>query len=69
MLPTRRFFAVAAIVMALASLAYGIFDISQSNIVLGGLKLVFAILAAALGVYFLRLDRALTKARDDEDRK
>ena len=57
MLPTSRFFAVASIIMALASLIYGIFDFFQSNFVLGGLKVAFAIFAAGLGVYFLRSRR------------
>jgi len=66
MLPTNRFFAVACIVMALASLIYGIFDLSQSNFVLGGLKIVFAIFAAGLGMYFLRSSR-VSGRRDVED--
>lgn len=68
MLPTNRFFAVASLIMALASLIYGIFDISQSNFVLGGLKIAFAIFAAALGVYFLRSNR-VSERNDAEDER
>jgi hypothetical protein len=66
MLPTNRFTAVASIVVALASLIYGIFDLSQTNFVLGGLKVVFAIFAAGLGVYFLR-SRRVSERKDAED--
>jgi hypothetical protein len=52
--------------MALASLIYGIFDLSQTNFVLGGLKVVFAIFAAGLGVYFLR-SRRVSERKDAED--
>jgi hypothetical protein len=41
------------IVVGIASLAYGVFDIAQANQVLGVVKLLLGIVAVALGAYYL----------------
>lgn len=54
MLPSQKVFAIVVIVMALASLIYGVYDLIQSNLVFGALKILFALFAAAIGRYLLR---------------
>jgi hypothetical protein len=42
------------VVIGLASLVYGIFDISQGTQILGVVKLLLGVVALALGAYYLR---------------